>query len=110
VTKKQTDAAAWPSVLLACLLWVLAAAAWWCDLDIALAGGLTLRLHAVVGNATLLISVAAIVWTAAIYRNSRGPRLKPGERVISEERLADMIAAMKVGLQADDELAARDCA
>lgn len=79
--------AAW---LLIGLLWVMTAAAWPLDAAVVMDRDLAPEAHGMLGGAVLTVTFAAIVATAAavIIRCCSGPRLKPGERVVSAETYA----------------------
>lgn len=65
------------------LPWAAAALLWALNLFAGMILRLTPQIHALLNGGAITAAVGAIIWTA--FRRFSGPRLKPGERVISDD-------------------------
>lgn len=79
--------------------WVLASGALW------LAALSTGDMRTILLSRTLFAAAITVTVIAAGRGRRRSPDLKPGERVISDQQLAQMIRAVAAGLKADADIA-----
>jgi hypothetical protein len=79
--------AAW---LLIGLLWAMTVAAWPLDVAVVMDRDLAPEAHGLLGGIVLTVTFAAIIATAAaiIIRCCSGPKLKPGEQIVSDQMMA----------------------